>query len=327
MAYNFPTSPTDGQQYTGPDGAVFEWHTPVWYMVAPPIDFPVDEAPVDGKQYGRQDADWTEIIPPDPEISWDEVTDKPATFPPMLPIAWADVSGKPTTFPPTLPIPWADVSGKPSTFPPTVPIAWTDITGQPATYPPTLPIGWTDVAGKPSTYPPTLPIAWTDVSGKPTTFPPDLPIPWTDVSGKPTTFPPSTHSHPQSEVTNLTTDLAAKAPLASPVFTGNPTAPTPAVSDADLSIATTEFVSRDFVAKGGSTMTGPLTLNADPSSAMVAATKQYVDARPAIASIADTAPSSPTHGQLWWNSADGNMYIYYDDGTGTQWVQVNAIGT
>lgn len=33
-----------------------------------------------------------------------------------------------------------------------------------------------------------------------------------------------------------------KAPLASPVFTGNPTAPTPAVGDDDTSIATTEFV-------------------------------------------------------------------------------------
>lgn len=36
--------------------------------------------------------------------------------------------------------------------------------------------------------------------------------------------------------------LDAKAPLASPVFTGNPTAPTPASSDDDTSIATTAFV-------------------------------------------------------------------------------------
>lgn len=37
---------------------------------------------------------------------------------------------------------------------------------------------------------------------------------WATLTGKPSTFPPSTHSHPQSEVTNLVTDLAAKAPLA-----------------------------------------------------------------------------------------------------------------
>lgn len=36
--------------------------------------------------------------------------------------------------------------------------------------------------------------------------------------------------------------LALKAPLASPAFTGNPTAPTPATGDDDTSVATTEFV-------------------------------------------------------------------------------------
>lgn len=34
---------------------------------------------------------------------------------------------------------------------------------------------------------------------------------------------PTAHAHPQSDITNLTTDLAAKAPLASPAFTGTPT--------------------------------------------------------------------------------------------------------
>jgi hypothetical protein len=36
--------------------------------------------------------------------------------------------------------------------------------------------------------------------------------------------------------------LALKAPLASPAFTGNPTAPTPALADNDTSLATTAFV-------------------------------------------------------------------------------------
>lgn len=36
--------------------------------------------------------------------------------------------------------------------------------------------------------------------------------------------------------------LGLKAPLASPAFTGNPTAPTPATGDDDTSVATTEFV-------------------------------------------------------------------------------------
>lgn len=38
----------------------------------------------------------------------------------------------------------------------------------------------------------------------------------------------------------------------------------------------------------------------------------------------DTPPSSPTAGSLWWNSADGNLYIYYTDANSSQWVQANA---
>lgn len=53
----------------------------------------------------------------------------------------------------------------------------------------------------------------------------------------------------QSQVTNLTTDLAAKAPLASPALTGNPTAPTPSGGDNDTSIATTAFVQGEISAK------------------------------------------------------------------------------
>jgi len=59
---------------------------------------------------------------------------------------------------------------------------------------------------------------------------------------KPSTFPPSTHSHPQSEVTNLVTDLAAKAPLASPALTGTPSAPTAAVTTNTTQVATTAYV-------------------------------------------------------------------------------------
>lgn len=44
--------------------------------------------------------------------------------------------------------------------------------------------------------------------------------------------------------TTVTNALAAKAPIASPVFTGDPKAPTPAQFDNDTSIATAEFVQR-----------------------------------------------------------------------------------
>jgi len=46
----------------------------------------------------------------------------------------------------------------------------------------------------------------------------------------------------QSKVTGLADALAAKAPLASPAFTGTPTAPTPATGDDSTTLATTAFV-------------------------------------------------------------------------------------
>jgi hypothetical protein len=52
----------------------------------------------------------------------------------------------------------------------------------------------------------------------------------------------ASHTHAQSEVTDLVEALAAKAPLASPALTGTPTAPTPAVTDDSTLLATTAFV-------------------------------------------------------------------------------------
>lgn len=37
-------------------------------------------------------------------------------------------------------------------------------------------------------------------------------VPWSGITSKPTTFTPAAHTHPQSDVTNLVTDLAAKIP-------------------------------------------------------------------------------------------------------------------
>jgi hypothetical protein len=73
--------------------------------------------------------------------------------------------------------------------------------------------------------------------------------------------------------------LASYAPLASPALTGSPTAPTAAVGTSTTQIATTAFVDAESVAKAGDTMTGALTLPADPTTGLQAATKQYVDAR------------------------------------------------
>jgi len=40
--------------------------------------------------------------------------------------------------------------------------------------------------------------------------------------------------------------------------------------------------------------------------------------------VADTAPSSPVDNQLWWQSSTGGFFIRFNDGSSTQWVQVNG---
>lgn len=55
----------------------------------------------------------------------------------------------------------------------------------------------------------------------------------------------------KSQVTNLQTDLNAKAPLASPAFTGTPTAPTAAIGTNTTQIATTAFVNAEIDLKMG----------------------------------------------------------------------------
>lgn len=43
----------------------------------------------------------------------------------------------------------------------------------------------------------------------------------------------------------------------------------------------------------------------------------------AVAAVSDTAPSSPSNGQMWFDSSDGSFNIYYNDGTSAQWI--NAV--
>lgn len=43
--------------------------------------------------------------------------------------------------------------------------------------------------------------------------------------------------------------------------------------------------------------------------------------------VGPTAPSVLVNGTLWWNSEDGDLYLWFDDGNSTQWVPAFATGT
>jgi hypothetical protein len=66
-----------------------------------------------------------------------------------------------------------------------------------------------------------------------------------------TDFAAALHGHPQSDITSLVSDLAAKAPLASPTLTGVPAAPTATPGTNTTQIATTAFVTAAVAAGGG----------------------------------------------------------------------------
>ena len=76
----------------------------------------------------------------------------------------------------------------------------------------------------------------------------------------------------------------------------------------------------NYLMLSGGVMTGMLTLRSDPTSALQAATKQYVDAIATGVFVDTSPPTAPRQGAQWWNSNDGNLYIYFDDGSSQQFV-------
>ena len=79
-------------------------------------------------------------------------------------------------------------------------------------------------------------------------------------------------------VTLAVADIAGAAPLVSPNFTGSPTVPLLNINENSVMIANTAYVkAQNYLSVSGGTLTGFLTLNADPVSPMQPATKNYVD--------------------------------------------------
>jgi len=83
--------------------------------------------------------------------------------------------------------------------------------------------------------------------------------------------------------------------------------------------------SGDFVLRTGSEMSGYLELHADPTDDMHAVTKHYVDESAGKTFISDAGPEAE-HGEFWWESDTGVLWLRYYDGLTTQWVQCGSSG-
>lgn len=126
-----------------------------------------------------------------------------------------------------------------------------------------------------------------------------------------------TGSQAQSTVTNLVTDLAAKAPLASPALTGNPTAPTQTASDNSTKLATTAYV--DAAAGGGGGTLVPISKTTAISDAAIdidltggynAYVVRFDTVAPAI-DIVNLLMRTSTDGGTTFDSGAGNYAWFY----------------
>lgn len=102
--------------------------------------------------------------------------------------------------------------------------------------------------------------------------------------------------------------------------------PAGAFNAANWDAVTTASGSANYLPLAGGTMAGGITLpGTEPSAAQNAATKAYVDtgvAKAPVFTLADTPPASPKPGDLWYDSVGGQTYVWFNDGSSSQWVIV-----
>ena len=80
-----------------------------------------------------------------------------------------------------------------------------------------------------------------------------------------------------SSITTNTADILTKAPIASPVFTGTPSAPTPLTSDNSTKIATTEYVKASITASSaGLSSIGSISGTSNTNGATISGTTQLI---------------------------------------------------
>tara|TARA_B100001939_G_scaffold28848_1_gene22894 strand:+ start:239 stop:3022 length:2784 start_codon:yes stop_codon:yes gene_type:complete len=133
--------------------------------------------------------------------------------------------------------------------------------------------------------------------------------------------------------TTVTTSLGLKAPLASPALTGTPTAPTASSGTNTTQLATTAFV-QSAVSGAGSYNDAAVDTHLNTGTASTNEVLSWNGSDydwvaqssggggGASVTTSDAAPSSPSAGDLWYNTSAGGLFVYYQDANSSQWVEV-----
>ena len=133
--------------------------------------------------------------------------------------------------------------------------------------------------------------------------------------------------------TTVTNSLALKAPLASPALTGTPTAPTASANTNNTQIATTAYVDSAVSGASGTYSNTNVDSHLNTSTASSGEVlswngsdydwvAQSSGGGGASVTTSDAAPSSPSAGDLWYNTNAGGLFVYYQDANSSQWVEV-----
>lgn len=289
------------------------------------IDLDIEELQV--SPIGAANGKWTAV--------WDEVdsTYKRIQFTelPAPSLDWVVITGKPATFPPTLPIPISGVTN----LQPSLDAKLND----------DAPLDGHTYGRKNG--------AWADVAAGVS-----ITVNWTDIVGKPSTFPPSPHSHPESDVTGLVADLAARELVANKAMADGyasldsggkvPVAQLPAAatvpgeaptdgasyarrgSDASWQSVTGTFVGKTSTTGAAAMPLGTTAQRPSPASGYLRFNTETLTFEGYNGStwsgigggvyVGVAFPGSPRQGDLCWRSDLGLMFLFYDDGTSQQWV-------
>ena len=102
---------------------------------------------------------------------------------------------------------------------------------------------------------------------------------------------------------------------------------------ADGSVDSSSYITNIGISSAGSSIGNATTLNFIGAGNTFAVNGSTIDISiagggggggGANVNISTSTPSSPSSGDLWWDSDDGGMNIYYDDGNTSQWVEVST---